>query len=265
MLPPVHILATIRQPALWPATTLVFKTLRTGFPTAPVMVWGNGLKPNDRAIVIPAAEAAGAGYQDISPTSHDAWIETLINTQSGPLWICDTDMVFFDRLTSNAQSPKSGRETSDFRPETLFAGRYEPAFDEEWTGTRHVERLHTCLMYLNPPALRSAIRAWQARIPSPWRDSAQFPLVRQHFVPVRGGDTLFYDTMAGLWHAGLGTPFTPEQDAAFEHLHCATYADLVDAPSLANLKAVHNQVYANPQAARGLKQAQDQYYIERNH
>lgn len=251
MLPPVHILATVRTPTLWPATTLVFKTLRTGFPTSLVMVWGNHLKPNDRSIVVPSAALAGAVYRDIDATSHDAWIENLINTQSQPFWICDTDMVFFGAL--------------DPRPSAIgFSGRYEPAFDEEWTGTRHVERLHTCLMYLDPVALRSQIREWQARIPSPWRDSAQFPLVRQHFVPVRGGPTLFYDTMAGLWQAGLGMPFTPAQDAAFEHLHCATYANLVDAPSLANLSAVHNQVYANPQAARGLKQAQDQYYRERN-
>lgn len=257
MPPPVHILATVRTPALWPATTLVFKTLRTGFPTEMVMVWGNGLKPNDRSVVLPAAAMAGAHYRDIDPVSHDEWIENLINTQTQPFWICDTDMVFFQPV---AATP----------PGTLFTGRHEPEFDEEWTDTRHVERLHTCLMWIDPVPLRAAIRAWQARIPSPWRDSAQFPLVRQHFIPVRTAlnaqpETLFYDTMAGLWHAGLGTPFTPEQDAAFEHLHCGTYADVVDAPSLAGLRSMHQSIYGNPAAARGLKQAQDNYYKERNY
>jgi len=258
MIAPVHILVTIRRPELLPAALLVFRTLRTGFPQAPVLVWGNGLTAAEQSRVErDLATLESQWVTNLTGTSHDAWIEQLINTQTGPFWICDTDMVFF----APVPPPAAG---------TVFSGRYEPEFDEEWTGTRHVERLHTCLMYFDPSAVRAAIRGWQARIPSPWRDSAQFPLVRQHFIPIRSAlnarpETAFYDTTAGLWHAGLGTPFTPEQDAAFEHLHCGTYADVVDAPSLGNLRAVHQSVYENPAAARGLKQAQDHYYQERTY
>lgn len=259
MRPAIHILVTIRKPELRDAALLVFRTLRVGFPGSPVLVWGNGLTPaQQQDVATVSRDLARAHFITNLPlTSHDAWIEQLINTQTDGFWICDTDMVFFEPVTL----PVAVKG---------FVGRYEPEFDEEWTGTRHVDRLHTCLMFINPTALRQGIRHWQARIPSPWRDSAQFPLVRQHFIPVRAAlnaqpETLFYDTMAGLWHAGLGTPFTPEQDAAFEHLCCGTYADLVDAPSLANLRAVHQSVYSNPERARGLKQAQDTYYQERKY
>lgn len=257
MNPPVHILCTVRHPALLEAALLVFRTLRTGFPENPVMVWGNALAPDDLAAVGTFTQTVGGTFlRNLPATSHDAWIEQLVNSQTEPFWICDTDMVFFAAVPS---------------PEPcLFAGRHEPEFDEEWTGTLHVERLHTCLMYLNPVALRCAIRAWQARIPSPWRDSAQFPLIRQQFIPQRLSlnskpTTLFYDTCAGLYQALGGTPFTAEQDATFEHLHCGTYADVVDAPSLAGLRRMHRSIYENPAAARGLKQSQDAYYHERTH
>ena len=244
--PTVHILATVRKPELLPAALLVFRTLRTGFPDAPVCVWGNGLEPWAAEAVAYTAAGRGCEFRNLPKTSHDEWIETLLQAANEPFWICDTDMVLFGEM----KAPKA----------TLFAGRYEPEFVEEWTGTRHMERLHTCLMWLNPVPLRCAIREYMGKIPAPWGNTAQFTLVRQTFVPLTKRQTLFYDTCAGLYHALGGTRFTPAQDAAFEHLYCGTYADLVTAPSLKDLRAVHAQVYANPQAARGLKAQLDDYF-----
>ncbi len=256
----VNILATVRNPALLPATLLVFKTLRTGFPAARVFVWGNGLCSHDCQAVRAAAASVGASFINLPATSHDAWIETMVNRWNEPLWICDTDMVFFHQVEAGPGQEAFGAG--------LFMGRHEPEFDEEWTGTRHMERLHTCLMWFNPVALRMAIRSWMARIPDPWRMSAQFPLFRQNFIPVRWWfngqpETWFYDTCAGLYHALGGTPFSEEQNAAFEHLHCGTYADVMNAESLRDLPAVHAAVYQNPQSARGLRAGQDAYYATR--
>ena len=250
---PVHILATVRRPELLPAALLVFRTLRTGFPEALVNVWGNALPADAAQAVAAAAGHVGATFHNLPDTAHDAWLENIINTAVVPFWICDTDMVFFDRVSEPAGHVN-------------FAGRFEPEFDEEFTDTLHVARLHTALMFINPMNLRCAIRAWMGRIPEPCHDSATFPLVRQNFVPnTQPGKTLFYDTMAGAYHALPGTSFTQEQDAAFEHLHCATYALEVagGAPSLKDLPAVHEQIYADPQRARGLKAAQDAYYRQR--
>lgn len=250
----IHILATVRKPDLLPAALLVFKTLRTGFPSSPAIVWGNALDSDAARALQAAAEGVGARFINLPATSHDAWIESLVGKLNEPFWICDTDVVFVQRMAE----PAAG---------TLFAGRYEPEFNEEFTETIHVARLHTAVMWIDPANLRCAIRTWQARIPEPWRSSAQFALVRQHFIPVLSEThgPLFYDTMAGLWQAGMGEAFTEEQNAAFEHLHCSTYVDEVikGAPSLQDLQSVHKMIYANPQLARGLRLEQDLYYKSR--
>lgn len=257
----VHILATVRKPELLDAALFVFRSLRTGFPDAAVKVWGNGLNSYDQMLLAHAVDQVKGEFRNLPPTSHDAWIESLIEESIRPFWICDTDVVFWDPV----------EEWFSLR-DVVYAGRREPEFDEEWTQTRHVERLHTCLMYLNPAAVRSAMREFVAKIPPPWRNSADFPFIRQHFVPVHNGATLFYDSCAGLFQAAPGEAFTDGQNEAFDHLHCATYADLAS-PALScglkmadgkrSLQDVHRLIFENKELARGIKQKQDAYYASR--
>jgi hypothetical protein len=101
-----------------------------------------------------------------------------------------------------------------------------------------------------------------SRIPAPWRNSAYFPFVRQNFIPLAGGAPLFYDTCAGLHQAFTGTAFSPAQDEAFDHLHCATYVDQVELGGV-NLKESHQAVYENPELAREIRTKQDAYYASR--
>ncbi len=252
---PVFILATVRNPALLDAALLVFKTLRVGFPTAAITVRGNQLETFANQEVARAARAAGCDYSNAVRLSHDAWIEQLLGFCQYPFFVCDTDVVFWDSV--------EGPASSHHDPEVFLAGRLEPEFAEEWTKSIHVERLHTCLLYLNPRRLRIETRLWMGRFPSLWH-SAQMNLVRQQFIARRSGMPLFYDTCAGLWQALGGTPNTPEQDACFEHLHCGTYADLISGhTSLHDLQKLHQAVYADPQTARGIKQGQAAYYESR--
>lgn len=259
--PTVHILATVRNPRLLPGTTLVFKSLRVGFPKAPVMVWGNALEPALESEIVRCAQSVGGQYTPLPTTSHDEWIENLVQRSQAPLWICDTDVVFQGKM-------------QNYGPEHLFAGRFEQEFDEEWTGTRHMARLHTAVMWLNPVAVRNAMRSFMCQFPAPWRDTAEFPFIRQHFVPLLRGLstegergrvlTMFYDTCAGLFHACGGTIFNLTQDRAFEHLHCATYSDLVGKSlSCGSLEAAHRIIFENPSLARGMKAQQDAYYESR--
>jgi hypothetical protein len=243
----VHILATVRKPEMLAAALLVFRTLRVGFPDNPVRVWGNALEPASAEAVARAGREVGGEFLNLAPTVHDHWIERLLAEESSPFWICDTDVVFFGAMTHD--------------PAAAVSGRLEPSFREEWTKTIKAERLHTCVQYFNPALLRPQMRAWMGQFPAPWGATAQFPLVRQHFIPQRAGAVLFYDSTAGLWQAGLGKPFDDKQNAAFEHLHCGTYADLIS-PHLAGggLQEVHQQIYDNPKLARGMRVEQDKYY-----
>ena len=249
---PVHILVTLRQPALRPMAELVFRTLRTGFPTAPVCVWGNGLNHSDAERAGAVARAAGATFQNLYPTSHDAWVEGLIASQAAPFWICDTDMVFLAECEWFHDSGDG---------EVLLAGRYEPGWHEPFTKTFHVERLHTCLQWFNPQPLRGAMQRWcMDHVPAIF-SNIQVPFIRQHFIPRLGDRPLFYDTTAGLFHCFGGSRFTDLQNQCFEHLHCGTYGDVVGAvPALQELPAVHAAVVADPGKARGLQQVQNEFY-----
>lgn len=252
MNPPVHILATVRNPDLLAAALLVFKTLRLGLPRNPVIVYGNGLRPEHAASVQQAAAAADAEFRWVRPTAHDIWLEHLVQNGGAPFWICDTDMVFL----APVRPPDPG---------TRLAGRLEPGFCEEWSKSWHVERLHTCLLWLDPVGLRAEWRAWMTQHVPGIFGHAETHFLRQHFVPRHGQLPLFYDTAAGAYQAFGGTPFDAEQNAAFEHLHCGTYSDLVsECSTLKDLPAVHAGVFADPARARGLAVAQAGYYERRN-
>jgi hypothetical protein len=252
MLHRVHILATVRKPELLPAALLIFRTLRTGFPAGVVQVWGNALDLRAENAVHRASEEAGARFINVPATVHDQWIENLLQSSLEPFWILDTDVLFWESI-----------EAFEFPKDCFLAGRFEPEFDEESTSTRHMERLHTALMWFNPALLRAAMRAWMARIPAPWGHTGDFPFVLQHFVPLRGSRPRFYDTCAGLWHAGLGTPFTEPQNDAFDHLHCATYIDLIGPRLSVPLRQAHEAIYADHTIAKGMRHQQAKYYAQR--
>jgi hypothetical protein len=93
--------------------------------------------------------------------------------------------------------------------------------------------------------------------------------VRQHFVALRRSaeetETLFYDTMAGVWHAVGGRSFTAAEDGLFSHLHCGTYVDLMRGQNGPGdgLAKLHELVYQDPGLARGILAGQMEYYRSR--
>lgn len=243
----VHILASCLTPERLPFTTLVFRTIRIGFPTANILVYGNALDPQSTQAVGQATEDVGGLFRYISIVSHGEWIERLIQTERDPFWICDTDVVFFDKV-------------EDWTCE-LFSGRYEPEFFESWTQSHHVARLHPSLMLFNPGPLRTAMRAWPGC--HEFFNSVNKDLIQWHWECHRspeGVSLRFYDTCAGLYHALGGTPFTDHQNAAYAHLHCGTYGHLIVEHN--DLHAAHAAVLKNPEVARWLTMEQTRWYKE---
>ena len=215
----VHLIVTCLKPELLDSALLVFKSLRTGFPTAKVNVYANALP----GYALDRLEAIVGRFGVISELiSHDSWIERLLEVNSEPFWICDTDIVFFDSV-------------EDFTA-PLFGGRFEPSFEDEWTKTTHMACLHPSLMYFNPVALRCTFREWRGEHIPRFFPNLISNFIRQQMVP-HNGKVLFWDTCAGLHHAFEGTRFSDEMNAKFEHLHCGTVADSIskEVPSLSNL------------------------------
>lgn len=252
MIAPLHILAYARNERGADAATLIFRTLRTGFPTAKICVHGNGLPNGVSAKVQACCHKNDAVFVTIPSTSHDAWIESLILNSTGPVWIADTDIVLWNKVEDWFQDGDG----------TVMAGRYEGANFEPWCGCNRPARLHTCLMFLNGPKIREAMRREMCKIPPPWRASAQFALIRQTFIPQVGKPTLFYDSTAGLFQAIGGTVFTEEQDRSFDHLHAGCHVDLASPHLGVDLAAQHKAVYADISLARGIKATQDNWQAQ---
>lgn len=247
----LHLLCTVLNPGRLKSNLLTFQTVRKGFPTANIFVYGNDrdtpAKDDISLVLVRAATSINAEYRPISLHSHGEWIEKLLDGENEPFWICDPDVVFFDKV----------EDWFDHSHDVPFAGRYEPEFWEEWTETVHVARLHPSLMWFNPTVLRAAMRAWPGR--HQFFNSVQSNLFQWSWVPEHGRPLKFYDTCAGLYHALGGQQFNDEENKAFEHVFCSTYADLIEKQH-PNLKAKHDMLFENPAAARGMWQEQQEWY-----
>lgn len=246
----VHILATVLEPSRLKTQLLVFKSIRTGFPSATIHVYGNGMggrrDPNAFALAH-CATALNGQYQSIERVSHGEWLEHLLAIGREPFWVADGDLVFLDKV----------EDWFIDSHDVLFAGRYEPEFWEGWTKTIHVARLHPSLMWFNPAPLRAAIRAWPGQ--PEFFQTVQHNLIQWNVVPEAGKPLKFYDTCAGLHHALGGKWFTDEQNACYEHLFCGTYAHLMGGVH-PNLPSKQDQICDNPQLARGIWKEQQSWY-----
>lgn len=264
----VFILATCRSEDLLPATTLVFQTLRTGFPTAHVGVFVNHL-PNVACekVLLAAMEKArvddigiepGETWEQREPTTqHHIWIRDLITRETEPFWLLDTDLAFWSKV-----------EDFDFGMAAM-AGRLVPQFHCAFANAVTMARLHTCALFVNPVRLKASIEAYGKQFPSCYctpRPSLE-DLVYPRYVPLRVGSkkqSFFYDTCAGLHHTCGGLPFTDAQNAAFDHLNFGTLSDQV-APSYPDQKfrEGHFAIFESIELLRGAWQDQQRFYAER--
>lgn len=250
MEPVLNILCTLRNPKLWQATVYVFRSVRIGFPKAKIRVWGNGIDAGWFDF-IKRNTIHGAEFRNFQYVSHDRWIENLILTQQTPFWICDTDVLFKAKVEDWFENDNK----------TVFAGQLQETFKEPWTKSIYQERLHTAVMYINPSLLKAEMmRCMKCTVPEPWL-TAEVPFVRQTFIPSRSG-LVFYDTMCGVWQAGLGTPFEEWQNKSFEHLHGGTYSDkLSQQPEYKDLQMVHDRVFKGQMTAEEVTAIQKQFFI----
>lgn len=240
----VFLLATVRKPELLPFTTLVFKTIRVGFPTAEIFVTGNALKVD----ICRETEALCGitGYCDMGvPTIHHKWIEELVEREYEPFWICDTDVIFYDKV-------------EDWSFSTPLAGYRVPDWESKCGITR--SRLHPSLMFVDPIRVRGFVDHFTEEKPlTPFMPPANlfYPIL----IPINGR-LHFFDTMSLCYHLFGGTAFTDIQKDAFFHFHAGTISDLT-IPFLDNPEAIQRErewIMEDPQRGRGHWRAYEQYF-----
>jgi len=259
-MPTVHILATCRNPELIRATTLVFDSLRTGFPTARVYVYCNGLGGYS-ALIQQAACKAGVpefNLHVLSQTIHHDWIYKLFEKETEPFFICDTDLIFW-----------SSFEDFDFSGAAM-AGRYVPQFFDRFTNCITRPRLHTSLLYLDPQKIKQQVDAYFSQFPeTPFnpRPNLIFPnflpyRIEQAGHPERGKvKNFFHDTCSMLYQAIGGQAFTEAQLDCYDHLNFGTISDIV-CPHYPDerWRESHFAIFENPQLAKGAWRAQEMWY-----
>ena len=247
--PKVYIITWCRAPELLYGSTLIFETLRTGFPESEVVVIENASPPELRAPIVAAAEAVGCTVRlndDEKP--HWAHLEALTLAAEEPIVFLDPDIILWERI-----------DNWDFG-DALMAGRYLPEFDDPFSDTLTLSRLHTShLWFPRPDALKARIAEIQRK-----RFQAG-SLFESKMLPPGWWR---WDTAAVLFHA-LGpeaSPFTENQLDAYDHIFCGSHLPMV-APMLGAwgglMMESHQRAQTDLQSLRGLWRQQEVFFASR--
>jgi len=251
----VHVLVTLRNLELVRASTMVFDTIRIGFPSAEIVPWDNIQK----FAVGDSKLLAGAELNPLPKgvTIHHEWIEHLLHIEHAPFWICDTDVVFWDKV-----------EHCKFDAVPM-AGRYIPQFRDSFTKCITRPRLHTSLLWLNPQRIKEETAKYFSQFPETQfnpRPNLFYPMFHPVGPPELFGKAMpqtnyFYDTCSLLYHAIGGEPFTTDILDAYDHLNFGTISDLV-CPHYpeTHWRENHFAVFENPQLLKGAWKVQEQFY-----
>lgn len=248
----VYILATCRNPELLRATTMVFDTLRVGFPTANIYTRLNFTPNGDISHQIAAtAEKSGVVFRTEDTIHHD-WISGLIRDESEPFFILDTDVVFWKSV-----------EGWKFDDDVAIAGRFIPSFFDRFTNCITMARLHTALLYINPVLVRRKVDEYFKQFPDTPFNPKPNP-VNPTFVPLRIGilsRSYFYDTCSMLYHSIGGLPFTFDQLDCYDHLGFGTISDIV-CPHYRDKawREMHFAAFADPSLLKGSWKTDDLFY-----
>lgn len=242
----------------------MFKSIRVGFPSSEITVWWNGPLDNScverKAVYHAVADGLesprstnGPHWWDF-PTTHHEWVLHLIEKETKPFWICDSDIVMFGQIFN---IPFDG---------CALAGRYIPQFYCQFSKAITRPRLHGSLLYLDPAKIKAALdERWKDipdcyALPTPTLQELVFP----RYVPHAVGSldkTAFYDTCAGLFHAIGGQRFTDAQNDNFGHLGSATLVDVVSEHySRGNLREWHASVLDQPHLLKGQWKRDQEFY-----
>jgi hypothetical protein len=229
----VFVLTYCRNVELLYGTTLLFKTLRVGFPNARVTVADNASLPEARAEIAQLARETECAFEPIDGPGiqHYEFIESKIwQTSVGAGQKRRT--VFLDPDICLWQS------CEDLEFDGLIAGTLVSAHDDPVFKCVAMPRLHSSFLWI-PDAnrLRETIRMIQT-IHIEFRPFAP--------VSVKLGDVwMRYDTGASLYAAipEQVNEFSDTHRHRYDHLYCGTHYDLWEPHFTGELRAVMDSVH----------------------
>lgn len=249
----VFTLVTVPRPELWNNCTLFLHTIRTGFPTAEICVFGNDLKEDERFRLHSACDKIGAEFEPLPRVHHARWIEDMINLHSDRIAIVDPDTVWWENC-ENIKVPEP----------FLWAGRYVPAMWNEWARCRSTPRLHSEFVLI-PDVIKfhNAVAALNKEQYEPGGEYCTWdPYYPRVFF--LGTMKFFCDTLSQLYSALPGWAFDEDVKNRYDHLNSAAFFDIMctRVAKVDGFKEVHRLAQENPKELRGLWREIDFYYNE---
>lgn len=135
----VYVNVCLNNPDAEIGSTLVFDTLRTGFPNAKIHVVDNSSIPSFKPKLKELAKRVDAHkFFEINRTTHGRFITEVLNQVAEPTVFVDPDVVFWDNMEYTVETDK------------LFAGRYIPNI-LDCGGVYFEERIHPSLFVVPNP------------------------------------------------------------------------------------------------------------------
>lgn len=246
--PTVYILTWCGWEERLHGSTLVFDSLRTGFPTSKIVVVDNCSIPTVRPTLQSLAYSVGATYLQLdSPVPHSDWIAQVIASHpSGPIVLLDPDVVFWESMED--QFPVEG-----------LAGRHIPEFHCPYTRCLVAQRLHTSLVMITEvECLRSALAEVLSKYP------ITLPFTQTTWKI--NGVWHSFDTFGQLWELLPESQhkFTSMQLDKYDHLFCGSHMQFV-APRCtpevqSQLAEWDSAAKNNPKELRGIWRQQEQVF-----
>lgn len=246
--PIVYVLTFCQNETQLYGTTLVFETLRVGFPNATVHVVDNASLPEVRATIRERALACKATHHQFDRRwRHESFIlQALKETKSRSVVFVDPDVCFWEKV-------------EDWSFSSLLAGRLIPRHFDMTFGCIAQPRLHPSFLWFpNVTALFYEL----GRLKTRFFDAEFF---QSQSIAVEG-KWQRYDTCAALYHALIdhAYAFTPQELDAYDHLFCGTHLDqilmLMSQPVRELVRKVHDQAKADYRGLRGMWRWQEEHF-----
>lgn len=256
----VHIHTTLDESKLDSASTLVFRSIRTGFPTSEIHVWFNRPRHEPKSYYLDKINDVDAEIH-FTNDGHPDWIEKLIETSSEPFWLCDPDVFFHGNI----------EQYDALLEDCPLVGRRIPAFNCPFTGYDTMSRIHTCLMRINPTRCRKQVGVfWESQICIPDFNGHFFGdlFVKPKIFLKQKSRVQFHDTCSELSSIVGGRDFSEcvsghelDINSLFDHLNCGTYSDIID--SSGQLTTDNRMISESPEQFKGLWRKQLEYFKRR--
>lgn len=244
----VYILTWCPQPSSLFGNTLVFQTLRTGFPNAEVHVTDNASLPEVRETVRNAATAVGGAFEQYErEVARHSYIEHVLNRQqSGAAILLEPDVCFWDEI-----------ETWSF--DAILAGRLLPRYQCEFSGCVTQPRLHPSLLWIpDVRRFRAAVEQLRSRY-------YEFHPFRPVMLPWNGVWQRF-DVGAALLAAMPQSvhAFQERELNTYDHLFCGTDLSFASgrqpAAQSRMFEQIHRTVQSDYRAMKGAWRLQEDYF-----